>query len=191
MHITVIEGHPFAHSFGRALCDAYIEGALSAGHDVRKLDIRDLQIPSRHRYGLLPHLSYNPEQDLIRDCIAWSDHLVVVNPIWLGPHNYGLKSFFERNILTTLSHYEQSLSYDPTELPTARSARLVLAGDDRTVKHRSLHRQLSISLMQNLCLSYCGSQHFDVTSINRVQKLSPEERSSILQQITKLGTEAR
>lgn len=45
--ICVIQGHPNGGNshFCHALADAYVEGALSAGHEVRTIVVADLDFP--------------------------------------------------------------------------------------------------------------------------------------------------
>ena len=55
--ITIIQGHPdtAARHFGHALADAYAEGAQAVGHEVRRIEVAQLDYPSagsrRHRSG--------------------------------------------------------------------------------------------------------------------------------------------
>jgi len=85
-HITIIQGHPDAavRHFGHALADAYAEGAQAAGHEVRRIELAQLDYPvlrAREEWERgQPPASIRQCQD----SIEWASHLVIVYPLWLG-----------------------------------------------------------------------------------------------------------
>lgn len=96
--ILLIQGHPdSAHThLCHALEAAYREGALHAGHDVRRIHIADLEFPllrsqEEWEHGCLP-ANLGPAQEDIR----WADHLVFFFPLWLGDMPALLKGFLEQ-----------------------------------------------------------------------------------------------
>ena len=73
--VLVVNGHPDPRPerFCAALCNAYADGARSAGHRVRSM-----------RVGELPLSTDSVEFAIAREQIGWSDRLLVAFPIWLG-----------------------------------------------------------------------------------------------------------
>ena len=95
--ILVIQGHPDsakAH-LCHALADAYSEGAKSAGHAVRVIDVARKEFSwlrtQEEFYGEIPA----EIQDSIED-LRWADHLLIVYPLWLGTMPALLKAFIEQ-----------------------------------------------------------------------------------------------
>lgn len=69
--ILIVVGHPDTEPrrFCRALAQAYAEGAESAGHQVRRMDIAELDFPllrtmEEFAHGTLPPAIKNAAQDI-------------------------------------------------------------------------------------------------------------------------------
>jgi putative NADPH-quinone reductase len=108
--IVIIQGHPDAAAahLCHALADAYRDGAVAAGHQVRETRVADLSFPlirSKHdfEHGERPACIVQAQRE-IHD----AQHLLLVYPLWLGTMpalvyrwyfgGHSLKSL-ERNIL--------------------------------------------------------------------------------------------
>lgn len=95
--ICIIDGHPDAapHHLIHALCDAYAEGATTAGHDVTRIDVAGLEfdiMQTAEEFASPP-----PEPVLSeREKIAAADHLLIAFPLWLGGMPAKLRAFFEQ-----------------------------------------------------------------------------------------------
>lgn len=96
--ILIIQGHPDAtqRHLCHALAEAYADGALGAGHEVRTIDVSRLDFPllrsaQEWEQGALPP-ALQPAQEDIR----WAGHLVFIYPLWLGDVPAVLKGFLEQ-----------------------------------------------------------------------------------------------
>lgn len=96
--IVVIQGHPdaAARHLGHALADAYAEGAESAGHDVQRIAVAELDFPLLRRATEWESEPPPPAIAEVQSAIAWADHLVIVYPLWLGTMPALLKGFMEQ-----------------------------------------------------------------------------------------------
>lgn len=93
--ILLIQGHPDASQrhLGPALEDAYADGAIKSGHDVRHINVATLDFPllrSQHEWdkGPLPSGLTKAQQ-----AIGWAQHIVLFFPLWLGEIPGLLKGF--------------------------------------------------------------------------------------------------
>ena len=84
--ILLIQGHPDASAphLCHALAQAYAQGAIAAGHEVREIEVAAIDfalLRSQHEWelGLLP-ASLKPAQA----DIGWAQHIVLFFPLWLG-----------------------------------------------------------------------------------------------------------
>lgn len=96
--ILVINGHPDPNPvrFCEALADAYAEGAVGAGHEVRRLAVGELDTPllTTDSEFMSP-----PESEPLlraREAFLWADHIVLIFPLWLGSAPAKLKAFLEQ-----------------------------------------------------------------------------------------------
>ena len=97
-HILIINGHPDPSParFCAAICAAYEQGALSAGREVRRLDIGGLDLPpvrSAEDFigGPLP-----ADAATAQAAVRWADHIIFVHPLWLGAAPSLFKAFCEQ-----------------------------------------------------------------------------------------------
>ena len=95
--ICIVDGHPDPdpHHLIHALCDAYADGAASAGHTVERIGVAALDFPlmlTAEEFATPP-----PEPILSeREKIARADHVLIAFPLWLGNMPAKLKAFFEQ-----------------------------------------------------------------------------------------------
>jgi putative NADPH-quinone reductase len=84
-HICIIDGHPDPepHRLIHALCDAYADGASSAGHTVERINIAELDFPLM---ATVEEFDTPPPEPVLteREKIGRADHVVIAFPLWLG-----------------------------------------------------------------------------------------------------------
>ena len=95
--IAIIQGHPdpAGHHLLHALADAYAETAVAAGHEVRRIDVANLEFPllrtqEDFEKGAVPPALVGPQDDM-----RWAEHWVFVFPLWHGTMPALLKGFLE------------------------------------------------------------------------------------------------
>jgi len=94
--IVIIVGHGLSGTTCRALAEAYMRGAESAGHHVTLFNTATLTFDPILRGG---HRTLQPlEPDLVaaRRAIQAADHMVLIFPLWLGRLRAIFKGFVER-----------------------------------------------------------------------------------------------
>ncbi len=94
--ILVFLGNPTKNSYSGRIADAYEEAARTAGFEVERINIEELNFdPVLHQgYKEIQHL----EPDLIKmqEKINWADHVVFVYPNWWCSMPAAMKGMFDR-----------------------------------------------------------------------------------------------
>ncbi len=94
--ILVLLGNPDTDTFSGSIADYYQAAAEDAGHEVRRVNVGELQFdPILHKgYKEIQPL----EQDLLdlQDAVRWAEHVVVVYPNWWCTMPALLKGLFDR-----------------------------------------------------------------------------------------------
>ena len=62
MNILIIQGHPDPESYNRALGEAYAKGARQSGHEVKALNISDLDFNPNLAYGYRKRSELEPDR---------------------------------------------------------------------------------------------------------------------------------
>lgn len=100
--IFVITCNPKEHSQKEVYVQTYIDEAKKCGHDVRNINLYDLNIDYLRFKGDEMDCSLTDELKQAQDNLVWADQLVFVYSIWwLGIPSI-MKSFIERVFVTGL-----------------------------------------------------------------------------------------
>jgi putative NADPH-quinone reductase len=151
--VLVLDAHPAADSFSRALSAAWIEGAADA-LPVEHLVLADLTFEPHRSAGYTAELPLEPDLQRARDALARCAHLVVTYPVWWGSTPAVLKGFFDRVLLPGWAFaYEGGW---PVGGLAGRSARQIVTMDapvwyDQLVYRGSARRQVG-----RATLGFCG-----------------------------------
>jgi putative NADPH-quinone reductase len=96
--ILILLGHPdpAPERLCRALAEAYAEGARSAGHDVRLIDLAKLDFTLLRTKDEFEKSAPSAVIKQAQDDMVWAQHLVIIYPLWLGTMPALLKGFFEQ-----------------------------------------------------------------------------------------------
>ena len=126
-HIVIVQGHPdpSGHRFLHALADAYVAGAVEAGHEVRQIEVAKLEFPllrtqEEFEMGTLPLALTTSREDL-----RWAEHWVFLFPLWHGTMPALFKAFLE-HIFRPGFAMEYAKAGFPKRLLAGRSARIVV-----------------------------------------------------------------
>ena len=96
--ILVIQGHPdsSAEHFCHAMADAFSQGAQSAGHEVKTINIAKLNFSLLHSQNEFENTKA-PEDILeAQGLIQQAEHIAIFFPLWLGTMPALVKGFLEQ-----------------------------------------------------------------------------------------------
>jgi len=125
--IAIIQGHPDASRphLLFAMADAYANGAIAAGHDVRRIEVAKLEFSllrtqEDFEKGVLPPALVQP-----RDDMRWAQHWLFLFPLWHGTMPALFKGFLEHIFRPGFAMEYQERGF-PKRLLAGRSARIVV-----------------------------------------------------------------
>lgn len=96
MRIFILLGHTDRETLSGAMADTYEREARAAGHEIRRMNIGEMQFdPVLHRgYKVIQELE--PDLKAFLDNVKWCEHFVLVYPIWWSAMPAKLKGLFDR-----------------------------------------------------------------------------------------------
>lgn len=190
--ILILQGHPDAEEqhFCHALASAYAEGAAAAGHEVKTIAISDIDFPllrSKRAWdsGELP-ASLKPAQE----AIAWSQHIVLVFPLWLGGMPALVKGFLEQVARPGFALAKVDGNPIAKKLLTGRSARIVVTMGMPALVYRWYFRAHSLKALERNILGFVGIAPIHETLVGLVEGLDDAARRAWLGKLRALGRRA-
>ena len=190
--VLLIQGHPDHGSphYLHALADAYAQGARDAGHELRQVDVAELDFPllrSKLEWesGPLPATLLPAQQS-----IHWAEHLVLFFPLWLGGMPALMKGFLEQVARPGFALARPGESQGgATKLLKGRSARLVVTMGMPALVYRWYFRAHSLKALERNILGFVGIAPIYETLVGSVEALDDKGREQWLQKLRRLGHE--
>ncbi len=155
--ITIIQGHPdpAGGHLCHALADAYESGAVAAGHQVRRVEVAQLDFPLLRRQREFD--AGEPPEGITaaQQAIEWAEHLVIVYPLWLGTMPALLKAFFEQTLRPGFV-FGAKVRGRPQKRLKGRSARIVVTMGMPAFVYRWYFAAHSLRSLERNILKFCG-----------------------------------
>jgi putative NADPH-quinone reductase len=184
-HIAIIDGHPDPDRarFVHALADAYADGAVAGGHDIRRIEVSQLNFPvlrSRKQWTdePLPPLLEEPQA-----AIGWADHIIIFYPLWLGDVPALLKAFLEQVLRPGFAMTE---GITPKKLFAGKSAHVIVTMGMPGFFYTTFYRAHSLKSLERNILKFVGIKPVRHTIIGAVDS-SAETRTWWLDQMVSAG----
>ncbi len=185
--ILIISGHPDAASFNNALAEAYKQGALESGAEVKEVAIRDMTFNPNLPFGYHKEMELEPDLVDARQKINWADHLVWFFPVWWGGMPAMLKGFVDRVFLPGFAFQTREGSRWWDRLLKGKSARIVCTLDQPSWYYRFVYRQPSTHQLKRVVLHFSGVRPVKITYIGPVTPSKPDDKKRWLKKVRQLG----
>ena len=190
--ILLIQGHPDGsrRHLCHALADAYAAGARHAGHEVRVVEVTQLDVPLLRRPedwsgGAVPASLAAAQQD-----IAWASHVVLFFPLWLGDMPALLKAFLEQVARPGFALGREGENPLAMKLLKGRSARVVVTMGMPALVYRWYFRAHSVRSLERNILGFVGFAPVHETLIGGVESLGERGVARWLTRLRKAGEAA-
>ena len=189
--VLIVQAHPdnSQRHLCHALADAYAEGASSGGHELRVLDVAEIDFPllrSKAQWeGPVPPSLLQAQADIL-----WAGHLVFVFPLWLGGMPALLKGFLEQVARPGFAIGKPGAAGLPHKLLAGRSARLIVTMGMPALVYRYYFRAHSVKSLERNVLGFVGIAPVHETLIGMVERTQDKERERWLGRLRELGRNA-
>lgn len=179
--IVLIQGHPDYRRphLCHALAQAYVEGALAAGHEVEIVEPARLNFPVLTSPAEWAHGSPPPQLAAAQEAILRADHLVLFYPLWMGDMPALLKGFIEQ-----IARPGFALGHP------GRSARVVVSMGMPAPVFRWGYGGHSIRVWRRNVFGRAGIRPLRTTLVGRANELTPQRAASWCERLRRLGETA-
>lgn len=187
LNVLLVLGHPRINSLSYALAEAYEEGALESGVNVKRLDLAEMDFSP-------DVLSVSPKEQQEEDglkraqtLILWANHIVFIYPTWWGTVPALLKGFLDRILTNEFAFNEVEGGTGYEGLLKHKSARIITTMDTPKFVYNWIYRKPGHNAMQRATLGFCGISPVKVTAFGPVRYSTETERKKWLDEARGLG----
>jgi putative NADPH-quinone reductase len=189
--IAIVQGHPDpgGHHLLNALADAYADGAVAAGLEVRRIEVASLDFPLlqtqvEFEAGRIP-ASLEQAQDDMR----WAEHWVFLFPLWHGTLPALLKGFVEQIFRPGFALEYQKDAF-PRRLLAGRSARIVVTMGMPTWIYRWYFGAFGVRGFAKSVLSFAGIRPVRTTLYGGLASADAQQQAGWLEEMRRYGSRA-
>ena len=188
--ILVILCHPDSNSFCGSITQAYVDGVMDTGAEIRQLKLGELTFDPVLWNG------YNKIQDLepglvkAQELIPWSNHLVFIYPNWWGSMPALMKGFFDRVFLPGFAFKYGKGSSLPDKLLTGRTAHLMVTMDTPVWDYRWEFHRPGHNQMKRTILEFCGIKVLKILEFAPIKGSNQQQREKWIAMAKELGSKA-
>jgi len=188
--IAIIDGHPdpAPDRFVHALAEAYACSALEAGHEVRRLDVAQIEFPLLRSAREWTESPPSPAIRHAQQDIFWADHVVIAYPLWLGDVPALLKGFLEQVARPGFA-VPRAGGDGPDKLLAGRSARIIVTMGMPDLFYRLIYRAHSLKSLERNVLGFVGFSPVRHSIVGNVDK-SDAHRKKWLKRVAALARES-
>lgn len=185
--IVIINGHPNKESFNFGIAEAYKNGALKSGAEVREIIIADLKFDPNLKFGYQKRMELEPDLLEAWEQIQWADHLVWFHPVWWGGLPSITKGFIDRLFLPGMAfkYKENSVWWD--KLLKNKTAHIITTLDQPGWYYWLFYGRPSVNQLKKSTLEFCGIKPVKVTYIGIIKTSDGPKRMKWLEKIQLLG----
>ncbi len=186
--IVIVVGHARKATYCERLGQAYRDGAVSNGHEVR------LFVLSKMAFDPILHEGFSKEQPLEPDladaqaAIGAADHLVIIFPLWFGTLPAILKGFIERIMQPGFAVKSVSNLRGYIPLLTGKSARVIVTMGMPAWLYRWYFGGHAVKMLRRNILGFVGIAPVKTMLLGRVDAVSETRRSQWIRAVESLGS---
>lgn len=192
MRVLLIQGHPDADAghLCRALEEAYADGARDGGHEVRRIDVGQLDFPLLKSQDEWEHGALPPSLKQAQDDILWAEHIVLFFPLWLGDMPALLKGFLEQVARPGFAFAKDGAKPFGQQGLKGRSARMVVTMGMPALVYRVWFRAHSIKSARRNIFGFAGIAPVGDTLVGMAGAMNPRRAARWLDHLHALGRAA-
>lgn len=185
--IVIINGHPNKESFNFGIAEAYKNGALKSGAEVKEIIIADLKFNPNLKFGYQNRMELEPDLLEAWEHIQWADHLVWFHPVWWGGLPAITKGFIDRLFLPGMAFKYKGNSVWWDKLLRNKTAHIITTLDQPGWYYWLFYGRPSVNQLKKSTLEFCGIKPVQVTYVGIIKTSDETKRMKWLEKIKLMG----
>lgn len=188
--IYVLNGHPSEASLSKLFSENYAQAATKTGHEVRITHLYELEFDPDFGGGGYKNLK--PLETGLKGVVnnlQWSEHFVLLTPMWWGGVPAKLKGLFDRILIpgTAFDTRETTWIGMPKPLLRGRTARLIMTSDTPNWFFRMVYKNAMVRQLRAQILGFVGITPLQVTHFSQASEAKSATIEAWSNKVASLG----
>ena len=188
--IFILLGHPDIDSLNGTFAMEYEKGAQENGHEVRRMNIGEMQFDPilHHGYKVIQELE--PDLQAFKENVRWADHFVIFYPSWWSTMPALLKGLFDRVWLPGFAYNFIHGGYMWKRLMKGKSASMIITSDTAPIIQRMIFGDTTNELRKGI-LWFAGFGPIYVHKFGYLKHFWMSRREGLKKKVYILGRKAK
>ena len=184
--ILVINANPKLTSLCKSLAEQYAAVAIKK-HDVKHVNIGDLNFEINLAESYDKVIDLEPCLADLQEKILWSEHIVIVSPVWWGTMPAKFKGAIDRVFLPGFSFKYVEGKSIPQKLLEGRTSELLVTLDTPVFWYKYIQGNVIYKNFKHCILDFSGIKNKTTTYFGPVINSSSDQRKVWLEKAARLG----
>lgn len=181
----VLVGHPIEGSFNAALAERYAAVLTAGGAEVRVMHLDRMEFEGSLRTRKPGDAELIGDAAEFWDNLVWSEHFVLVHPLWWGGMPARLKALFDLTLQSGKAYRYEGGKPLPNGLLKGRSARLVVTSDTPDWFMRLAYGDAHFKQVTRQIFKFCGLGPVRRSHASVMKGSTPQARAKMLERLAK------
>ena len=189
MKVFIFLGHPARGTLSDEFSTRYETEALAAGHEVRRMNVGEMQFDPILHKGYREIQELEPDLKLFQENMRWCEHFVFVYPVWWSATPALVKGMFDRLWLPGFAFrfHKDGLGWD--KLLSGRTARVIALSKMNPLAIRFMFGDFTNEI-GHATFAFAGLK-VSFTEIGNSEALTEEKKAWWMRKITALARKGK
>ncbi|MDF2156132.1 NAD(P)H-dependent oxidoreductase [Vibrio sp. CAU 1672] len=185
--VLVINANPKSNSMCKSIAEHYTSIA-SGRHDVEQINIGDMNFEISLNEGYDIPISLEPDLLHFQKMIQWSEHVVIVSPVWWGTIPAKFKGAIDRTFLPDFAFKYVDGKATPEKLLQGRTSELIITLDSPPFWYKYVKGNVIYKQLKNSVLGFSGIKNRSSTYFGPVINSSINNRKVWFRKVAQLAS---
>lgn len=184
--VLVINANPKSSSLCKSIAEQYANVATGK-HEVKTLHIGTMDFQMSLDLGYDDKTALEPDLLEFQKLVTWSEHIVIISPVWWGSVPAKFKGMIDRTFLPGFAFKYNKGKTVPEKLLMGRTSELIITLDTPPFWYKHIKGNLIYKQLKSAILNFSGIKNRSTTYFGPVLNSKLEERNVWLNKVSQLA----